>query len=164
MKGSLILLTILAFVLLPAMSFADTAAKTPVAQPLVREGTLAVKLVSVLKLGTTTDEATAESLLTSSGIAPRNGWMADYPVTPDIATEVRNSISKAAESKTLAMDQVAAIKEFDSTMQGYGLVISEANPGTAETDQAPNCPDSAVINNYIIEGGLSLPHRAKILR
>jgi len=150
MKGSLIILTILAFVLIPAMSFA--AAKTPVEQPLVREGTLAVKLVSMLKLGTTTDEATAESLLVSAGIAPRNGWMADYPITPDIVTEVRDSISKAAESKTLAMDQATALTAFDSTMQGYGLAISAADYGTAETDQAASCPDSTVTNNYYDEG------------
>jgi len=150
MKGSLIILTILAFVLIPAMSFAATSPALD--QPLVREGTLAVKLVNVLKLGTTTDEATAESLLTSSGIAPRNGWMADYPVTPDIAAEVRASISEAAESRTLAMDQLIALKEFDSTMQGYGLAISTAGYGAAETDQAANCPDSTVINNYYDEG------------
>lgn len=148
MKGSLVILTILALVLIPAMLFA--AANPPIEQPLVREGTLAVKLVSVLRLGTTSDEATAESLLTSSGIAPQNGWMADYPVTPDIATEVRESISKAAES--LAIDQVTALKEFDSTIKGYGLAIRAATSGTAETDQAASYPDSTVVNNYYDEG------------
>ena len=87
--------------LMPGMSFAQSgqtgAANPPIAQPLVREGDLAFKLVPVLGLGTPADEVEAESTLTSTGIMPRNGWIADYPVTPDIIGEVQASIGETAE-------------------------------------------------------------------
>lgn len=50
-----------------------------VAPPLVREGDFAFELAEALKIGTPQDEAAAESMLASIGIAPHNGWIADYP-------------------------------------------------------------------------------------
>src|SRR5271157_138152 len=72
-----------------------------VAQPLIREGDFAVKLVSVFQLGAGVDEVDAENLLAQAGIAPGNGWIADYPVTPDIAGELQKAVSSAADSKKL---------------------------------------------------------------
>ncbi|MGZ3494777.1 MAG: hypothetical protein ACXWM6_09140, partial [Thermodesulfobacteriota bacterium] len=46
----------------------------PVSQQLVPEGEFAMKLVTALKLGTASNEAQAEEMLTSIGIAPKNGW------------------------------------------------------------------------------------------
>jgi predicted RNA-binding Zn-ribbon protein involved in translation (DUF1610 family) len=59
-----------------------TSNAPPVSQPLVPEGIFALKLVTALKLGTASSEAQAEDMLTSVGIAPKNGWIADYPMTP----------------------------------------------------------------------------------
>ena len=81
----------------------------PVSQALVREGDFAVKLVEVLKLGTAKNEAEAESMLGLAGIAPRNGWIADYPLTPDIIGEVRNAIGVALNSGKLAMNKDEAL-------------------------------------------------------
>ena len=47
--------------------------------PLIREGDFAIKLVEALKVGQAKSEAEAESILASVGIAPKNGWIADYP-------------------------------------------------------------------------------------
>ena len=55
----------------------------PIEQPLVREGEFAVELANALNLTTSHDEATGESYLASVNILPRNGWMSDYPMTPD---------------------------------------------------------------------------------
>ncbi len=46
----------------------------PISQPLIREGTLAVKLASDLELGITGNEAEAEDLLGAAGMTPRNGY------------------------------------------------------------------------------------------
>jgi hypothetical protein len=55
----------------------------PAAVPLVREGAFALNLAA-LSLDHPTSEVEAESILGTAGIAPSNGWIADYPVTPDI--------------------------------------------------------------------------------
>ena len=56
----------------------------PVAQTLVREGDFAVKLAATLNLGLPTNEAEAEDMLAKAGVAPLNGWISDYPMTPQI--------------------------------------------------------------------------------
>jgi len=82
MKSLLMLL--MAFVMIPFIAHAQTgppAATTnsPISQPLIREGTLAVKLAGDFKLGITENEAEAEDLLSTAGIAPRNGCYPGYP-------------------------------------------------------------------------------------
>lgn len=84
----------------------------PTEQGLIREGSFAVKLVETLKIGGAKSEADAESILVSVGIAPRNGWIADYPVTPDIIGELQNAIGEAADSGKLSMKKDEAIKAF----------------------------------------------------
>ena len=81
----------------------------PVEQSFVREGSFAMKLVEALKMGQAKSEAEAERLLTSVGIAPRNGWIADYPLTPDIIGELRNAIGLALDSGKLAMNKDEAL-------------------------------------------------------
>jgi len=65
---------------IPGLSYAQPEQNVqkapPVSQPLVREGNFAIKLAEVLELGTAKNEAEAESILASVGIAPRNGWIA----------------------------------------------------------------------------------------
>ena len=94
---------------IPVISYAQPGQNAqkapPVSQLLVREGNFAIKLVEVLKLGTAKNEAEAESMLASVGIAPRNGWIADYPLTPDIIGELRNAIGVALDSGKLAMNK-----------------------------------------------------------
>ena len=48
-----------------------------------------MQLAEALKLGPVPDEAKAEELLSSLGIEPKNGWLAEYPVTPDVARRRR---------------------------------------------------------------------------
>ena len=56
----------------------------PVGQALTPEGDFALRLVEALKLGTSATETEAEDTLTNAGIAPKNGWISDYPMTPII--------------------------------------------------------------------------------
>jgi hypothetical protein len=127
----------------------------PIAQPLVREGDLAVKLVGALKLGTATSEAEAESLLGNAGVTPRNGWIADYPVTPDVAGELTQSISVAAESKSLKMGKDEASLAFQNVMAEINLAVKGGTPGQT-VQNGPSTitvPDTAVINNYYYDQG-----------
>src|SRR5512139_3944472 len=65
---------------------------------LIREGLFAVKLADALKLGPVKSEAEAENMLALVGISPKNGWIADYPLTPEIIGELQNAIAMAADS------------------------------------------------------------------
>src|SRR5512135_2601745 len=106
MNKMLIFLLTAGLLLTPGLVYAQpdqASAKAPISQPLVREGDFAVKLVEVLKIGKANNEAEAETMLTTAGIAPKNGWIADYPVTPDIIGELEKAVGEAADAKRLSM-------------------------------------------------------------
>ena len=86
-------------------------------QALIREGSFALKLAEVLEIGKVESEAEAENMLTSAGIAPRNGWIADYPVTPDIIGELQKAIDEAADSNKIAMNKDEAMKAIDDLIK-----------------------------------------------
>ncbi len=79
---------------------------------LVREGYFAVELAEVLKIGEVKNEAEAESKLASAGIAPKNGWIADYPLTPKIIGELENTVGEAADSGKITMNREEAVRAF----------------------------------------------------
>ena len=106
-----------------------TTEAPPIAQPLVREGDFAVKLVAALKLSTTENESRAESLLASMGIAPRNGWISDYPVTPDIYFEVQEAVAEAADSGKLAMGKTQALVLVRNVGSDFGLPVFSSSDG-----------------------------------
>jgi hypothetical protein len=135
-------------------------APPPVAQPLVREGDFAVRLVTALDLGQTSNEAEAESILTQAGIAPSNGWIADYPVTPDVVTEVLQGIRTAADSGRIAISEADAEQAFDRVTTGLGLAIAPA-PEQAQQQAVSNAPppdntlytSPTTVNNYYYQYG-----------
>jgi len=147
--------------LMPGSTIAQAEFKTyatdenpPIAQPLVREGDFAVKLAEALKLGTAANEAEAENVLSSVGIEPRNGWIADYPVTPDIIGELQTSISEAANAGRLGMGKDAALKAAQDVTAGYNLSIkTDAMAQQGSTAPATNYPETPVINNYYYDEG-----------
>ncbi len=101
-----------------------TPASPPIEQPLVREGDFAVKLAKELRLTKTNDEAKAEKVLASVGIAPKNGWIADYPVTPNVLADIEESAAKAAENGKLAMNKVKVIQKVEDISADLGLRIA----------------------------------------
>jgi hypothetical protein len=128
----------------------------PVSQPLVREGDFAVKLVEMLKMGTAKDEAEAESLLASSGIAPRNGWIADYPVTPDVIAELNKTVSEAADTKRVPMGREEALKVLRTVAVELELPIVVDIPGGYAAAQPPKSPEFTepkVVDNYYYNEG-----------
>src|SRR5208337_3430751 len=127
-----ILVIFLAASLVPAPYTALVNAKSspsgppPIAQPLVREGEFAVELATALHLTSSRDEAAAEHYLVSINIAPRNGWIADYPVTPDIIAEVRDSAARSASSENLRISGTDAAGIVDKVSIAMNLPVKVA--------------------------------------
>jgi hypothetical protein len=125
----------------------------PVAPTLVREGDLAISLVSALDMGTTENETEAETLLASAGIAPKNGWISDYPVTPDILGELRDAVADAADSYRLPMDKTEALEVLDSVSADLGLYALSHEDGEAPPLASSQYTEPTVINNYYYREG-----------
>jgi hypothetical protein len=125
----------------------------PIAQTLIREGDFAVKLARVLKIGQTMGEAEAESMLATVGVVPKNGWIADYPMTPIIVGQVRNAVVAAAASRKLSMREDEALRAFDGLTVEFGLAIA---PGQYAESQPPTSSEYVpppVINEYYYDEG-----------
>ena len=132
----------------------ESVGPPPIGQQLVREGTFAVRLGFALGVGKTEDEVEAESRLGEVGITPRNGWIADYPVTPDILGELQKAVGDAADANKLSMSKDAALKRFDEVATDVSLPVvpyAEGQTYGAETPGAENYPQPAEINNYYRE-------------
>jgi hypothetical protein len=128
----------------------------PIAQPLVPEGDFAMKLAETLRIGSPQNEADAESMLTSRGIEPRNGWIADYPMTPDIVVELQNAIAQAAASGKLAMKTDDAIGKFKDLASQQGLMVRAGEGRHTEVGTPPDngsYSNPTVINNYYYDEG-----------
>ena len=121
-------------------------ANPPIEQPLVREGDFALTLAEALGLGTTEDETEAANILNAAGIAPENGWIADYPVTPDVVGELQASVGDAADAGRLSIGKDAALIVFRDVAVEYGLSIrvGEGQGGTGWGED----PASEDLNDY----------------
>ena len=163
MKKSIIkidIFIIVALVLLPVLTYAQpaqvNAVAPPVEQKLVREGDFALKLEGALGLEKSMDEVGAETRLGELGIAPRNGWIADYPVTPDILGELQDAVGAASDGGKVPLQKAEALKRLGSVATGQNLDI---NPYTVENTNenlpvdASAYPDPTAINNYYSDEG-----------
>jgi hypothetical protein len=108
----------------------------PIEQTLVREGDFAVKLVEKLRLGTPKNEAEAETMLSSTGISPKNGWISDYPVTPDIVGELQDAVGGAADTGKLPMKRDEALKTLQDLVAEVGLSVV-VDRGTDDLSEEP---------------------------
>ena len=128
-----------------------SAGAPSIGQPLIREGDFAVKLALALSMGTSRDEVEAENQLSAAGITPKNGWIADYPVTPDIIDELHNAVRDAASSGKIQLSVDVALGRLNDVMSQTGLSIDTqagAKTESAELPGPPSYPSSTVINNY----------------
>jgi hypothetical protein len=153
-----ILIAVFALIFSPVVATGQTdetvATNPAVAQPLVREGTLAVALAQGLEVGSVTDEAQAESILSEAGITPKNGWIADYPVTPEIVGDLQYSVALAAESGKLQMNSEDAVSAFQDVVGKYGLSVAEGEPAEGSAvSQAPSYPDGSALDDYYYDTG-----------
>jgi hypothetical protein len=129
-----------------------------VAPPLVREGDFSVKLAEALETGSPQNEAAAESTLASIGIAPDNGWIADYPVTPEIIAQLQNSIQKAVDSGSLEMSSASAMAALRTVSDDFDLnIVAGGSSENQDTDQqatgSSENASPAEIDNYYYDSG-----------
>src|SRR5512135_3675969 len=122
----------------------------PVAQTLVREGDFAIKLAVELKLGNPENEAAAEDMLAKAGISPLNGWISDYPVTPEIVGQLGDSITTAANQGNLPMSAEEGKKGLYSLASEMNLP-TPAGPGAGTAPVGSSNP--MVVNNYYYDQG-----------
>jgi hypothetical protein len=87
-----------------------------------------MKLAEALKVGEVKSEAEAESKLASVGVLPKNGWIADYPLTPNVIAELQNSIGEAADSGKLAMKRDEALNVFRDLLVSIENEYAQAEP------------------------------------
>ena len=151
MKGMIVIAVAVSLVLTPYASLVNaktpSSAPPPVQQPLVREGDFAVKLVIALNLPSSSNEAAAENALSSINIAPRNGWISDYPMTPDIMAEVRASTARAASSGELQMAETDATRIVDKVSTDMNLpvvVAGEQNYASTGSEYAAPPADTGL--------------------
>ena len=131
----------------------------PIAQTLVREGEFAIKLAEALKVGTAKSEAEAESMLASAGITPQNGWIADYPMTPDIIGELEEAVAQAADAQKLVLGKNEALRALRTVAVEQELpIIAEGTEGPDQYGESPppTTPEyttpSEIDNYYYAEG------------
>ncbi len=147
--------------LAPLASYVEPArsagAGPPVTQPLVREGDFAVGLAQGLLNGDIADENEAESKLASIGVTPRNGWISDYPVTPDILGELKESAVDAADSGRLSLPGFEASAVVGNVSAGMGLYVQtatgvDAGQGPPGDEAGPN-PAPEPVEDYYPDNG-----------
>jgi len=128
----------------------------PVAQTLVREGDFAIKLAARFGLGSPAEETDAEALLSEAGVVPLNGWLSDYPVTPEIVGQLQGAAAKAAAEGKLPMSADEATRGL------YALAAEESLPTPAGPGSPPGDGQNAsttaqsnpaAINNYYYDQG-----------
>jgi len=128
----------------------------PISSPIVREGEFAIRLEFWLGVGTTDDEAEAENRLAEVGILPRNGWIADYPVTPDVAGELQQAVIDAAASGKISLSRDEALKRFNDTLSEFGLSLTpypSQEPTEAYSTNTDNYPNPSAVDNYYYREG-----------
>jgi hypothetical protein len=122
----------------------------PVAQTLVREGDFAIKLANKLDLGNPANEAAAEDMLARAGVSPLNGWISDYPITPEIVGQIGDSIIAATDEGKLLMSAGEAT-------EGLYSLASQMNLPTPAGQGAGTAPEGnynpTIVNNYYYDEG-----------
>lgn len=128
MKMFKVIAVVTAFLFLPMSqelcAQETTGQAAPIEQALVREGDFAAALVERLRIGTPQNEAEAETMLSSMGISPKNGWITDYPVTPDIIGELENAVGDAADAGRLSMGRDEALRTLEDLAAEVGLSVA----------------------------------------
>jgi hypothetical protein len=86
----------------------------------------------------------AESTLGAIEIEPKNGWIADYPMTPDIVAEIEKSVVAAAEARKLEMGKEEAQKTVGDLAAKFGLNIQAGIPPPAMALMEQSSPLASV--------------------
>ena len=107
----------------------------PIDQALVPEGVFATQLAEALKLGSISDGAKAEELLSGIGIEPKNGWIAEYPVTPSVLGDIEDGVSKASDEGKITLKRKDALKLVGDVKSELGLDVDPGPKNPTRTDR-----------------------------
>ncbi|HEY3275931.1 MAG TPA: hypothetical protein VGJ94_04870 [Syntrophorhabdaceae bacterium] len=154
--GPFALWLVLIPLLLSAGPMTVNAQPPPVSPQLVREGDFAVMLLNALGMGQVDDEAEAESRLGDAGITPRNGWIADYPTTPDILGEIQASVAEASLARRIGIGRDDALARVAGIAYDSGLSVipySGEGPTAGGLASAESYPSPAAIGGFYYEEG-----------
>lgn len=114
-------------------------------------------LIEALKLPAVESEAEAQSELTALGIAPRNGWIADYPLTPDTVGDLREAAAAAADRGRLPLTRDESLDAVDWLVASLELPILPDDSTAHTYDQLAyddyRYADPAVIGGYYYDAG-----------
>jgi hypothetical protein len=127
----------------------------PVSPPLVRQGDFAFSFLESLELNMAYSEAQAMEMLAEIGIEPENGWVSDYPMTPDVIGELQNAVQKTAEKGHLGMSPSEALNVLNNLAHDYGIPTT---PGTQYGQTSPpfgyyDYTAPTVVNKYYYHNG-----------
>ncbi|PKN61567.1 MAG: hypothetical protein CVU57_28850 [Deltaproteobacteria bacterium HGW-Deltaproteobacteria-15] len=120
----------------------------PVSLPTVPEGAFAEELVNRLRIGADL----AEQMLSSAGIEPKNGWISEYPVTPDILLEIEEGVIKASKAGRIDLDEHQAGRALADLKAYLGLNVAAAPPLNAEDRYAEASPPFGIDEFYSKNG------------
>jgi len=160
-KKFITFLLTLGLLLIPVVAYSESEQTAnqppPVEQPLVREGEFAMKLMEALQMGKAESETEAESSLASAGIAPKNGWISDYPVTPDIIGELEKSVVEAAEANRISLGSEEALNAFQVVVNKLALPVMAETREPYSTSEPPrgysDSAESSAISTYYYSYG-----------
>jgi hypothetical protein len=135
----------------------EGAGLPPIAQPVVREGDFAVALAEALEVGNAQIESEAESDLVAVGISPPDGWMSDYPLTPDLIDALYDAVDEAADAGRLDMTKQAALEKYEGLIANLGLPI-RPDEDALEPQEGPAAAygpysDPSVVSGYYYDEG-----------
>jgi hypothetical protein len=130
----------------------------PVSSILVRQGDFALSFLEVLEPDTAYSETQALEMLTELGIVPKNGWISDYPMTPDIIGELQDAVVRTSDYGYLTINPSEALTIFQSLVANYGLSVIPDYTGKQYSETPPsfgyyNYTEPTVINNYYYHSG-----------
>jgi hypothetical protein len=136
----------------PSTPSTTQTSKNPpsIEQTLVPESVFAMQLAEALKLGQVPNEAKAEELLSGLGIEPKNGWIADYPVTPAVLGDVEKGIAMASDQGKIALTKGQALKLVGDIKAKLGF---DVNPGQNAPAGLIKKPVNMTIYSYTDKNG-----------
>ena len=118
---------------------------------MVRQGDLAIGMAEVLNLGVFEIETKAEKKLVAVNVTPKEDWKLDYPVSPSVIGELRESIIRSISENRLSLSENEALSAFDVLIAEFGLPVWKDTEENYAMSQ-PTIEDDQYVGSNEIDG------------